>query len=105
MELMWHFYNGITCIPGIEVYGDFDSPRRCGIVSLNLQGMDSAEVGDELYMNYGISVRTGAHCAPRMHEALGTVGTGTVRFSFSHRNTLEEVDMAICALRELAGGS
>ena len=52
--------------------------------------------------HYGISTRPGAHCAPLMHEALGTVEQGAVRFSFSHFNTLEEVDTAINAIRELA---
>ena len=62
----------------------------------------SSEVSDELLMTYGISTRPGAQCAPLMHEALGTVGQGSVRFSFSHYNTEEEVETAINAIRELA---
>ena len=53
---------------------------------------------------YGISTRPGAHCAPLMHEAMGTVDQGMVRFSFSWFNTEEEVDTAIRAVRELGGG-
>jgi selenocysteine lyase/cysteine desulfurase len=53
-------------------------------------------------MEYGISTRPGAHCAPLMHEAFGTVEQGAVRFSFSHYNTEEEVDIAINAIRELS---
>mgnify|MGYP002235483281 CR=1 FL=1 len=52
-------------------------------------------------MTYGISTRPGAHCAPLMHEAFGTVEQGAVRFSFSHYNTEEEVETAIQAIREL----
>ena len=37
-----------------------------------------------------------------MHHALGTVDQGAVRFSFSHYNTMEEVDAAINAVKELA---
>ena len=59
-------------------------------------------VADALAEDYDIAVRAGAHCAPRMHEALGTVEQGAVRFSFSHYNTEEEVDTAIRAIRELA---
>jgi selenocysteine lyase/cysteine desulfurase len=51
--------------------------------------------------DYGIATRSGAHCAPLMHKALGTETTGLVRFSFSHFNTPEEVDTAIEALKEL----
>ena len=37
-----------------------------------------------------------------MHQALGTVDQGAVRFSFSHYNTEEEVDAAVAAVEELA---
>ena len=37
-----------------------------------------------------------------MHEALGTVQQGAVRFSLSYFNTENEVDTAIAAVRELA---
>ena len=50
------------------------------------------------------AVRAGAHCAPLMHEALGTKEQGAVRFSFSHFNTEEEVDTAMKAVREIAAG-
>lgn len=101
-ELMWRFYEGVKEIPGVTVYGDFDSRERCAIVSLNIGDYDSSEVSDALLTEYGISTRPGGHCAPLMHEALGTVEQGAVRFSFAHFNTEEEVDIAINAVRELA---
>lgn len=100
-ELMWYFYQRVSEIPGITVYGDFSSRNRCPIVSLNVKEYDSAEVSDFLYAEYGISTRPGAHCAPLMHQALGTTDRGAVRFSFSHYNTRGEVDTAVLALREL----
>lgn len=100
-ELMWYFYQRVSEIPGITVYGDFSSRNRCPMVSLNVKEYDSAEVSDFLYAEYGISTRPGAHCAPLMHQALGTTDRGAVRFSFSHYNTREEVDTAVLALREL----
>lgn len=104
-ELMRHFYHRVREIPGIRVYGDFSERDRCAIVSLNVRDYDSSEVSDALYMNYGISTRPGAHCAPLMHQALGTVDQGAVRFSFSHYNTMEEIETAVSALRELADES
>lgn len=101
-ELMWRFYNGVKDVPGVTIYGDFDTKERCAIVTLNIGDYDSAEVSDELLTEYGISTRPGGHCAPLMHEALGTVEQGAVRFSFSHYNTDEEVDTAIRAIHELA---
>ena len=101
-ELMWRFYNGVKDVPGVKIYGDYSQKERCAIVTLNIGDYDSSEVSDELLMEYDISTRPGAHCAPLMHEALGTVEQGAVRFSFSHYNTEEEVDTAIRAIRELA---
>ena len=101
-DLMWRFYEGVKDIPGVKVYGDFSSKNRCPIVTLNIGDYDSSEVSDELLTEYGISTRAGGHCAPLMHEALGTVEQGAVRFSFAHYNTEEEVDTAIEAIRELS---
>lgn len=101
-ECMKRFYEGVIQVPGVKVYGDFDDMNRCAIVSLNIEDYDSSEVSDELLTEYRISTRPGAHCAPLMHEALGTVEQGAVRFSFSHFTTDEEVDTAIKAIRELA---
>ena len=99
---MWKFYNGVKDISGVKIYGDFETEDRCPIVTLNIADYDSSEVSDELLMTYGIFTRPGAHCAPLMHKALGTVDQGAVRFSFSHFNTEEEIDAAIAAIRELA---
>ena len=84
--LMKRFYEGVKEIPGVKIYGDFSSMDRCAVVSLNIRDYDSGEVSDALLTDYGISTRSGGHCAPRMHEALGTVEQGAVRFSFSHYN-------------------
>lgn len=101
-SLMRRFYEGISAIPGIKVYGDFSTNDRAAIVSFNIGDHDSSEVSDELNVEYGIVTRPGAHCAPLMHKALGTVEQGAVRFSFSHYNTEEEVDTAVRAVEELA---
>lgn len=101
-ELMRRFYDGVKEIPGVKIYGDFSCKERCPIVALNIGDYDSSEVSDALLTEYDISTRPGAHCAPLMHEALGTVEQGAVRFSFSHYNTEEEVDTAVRAIRELA---
>ena len=100
--LMWEFYTQVRQIPGITVYGDFSTQNRCPIVTLNVRDCDSGEVSDALASEYGIATRSGAHCAPLMHKALGTVEQGAVRFSFSHYNTEEEINFAVSALRELA---
>ena len=96
------FYDQVRDIPGIRLYGNFESPLRAPIVALNLAGADSGAVADALWERWGIAVRPGAHCAPRLHRALGTEEQGAVRFSWSYFNTAEETDAAAAALRVLA---
>ena len=99
--LMRRFYAGVSATEGVTVYGDF-SGDRAAVVALNIRDYDSGQVSDALSEDYGIATRPGAHCAPRMHRALGTVEQGAVRFSFGWFNTEDEVDAAAAAVRELA---
>lgn len=99
--LMRAFYEQVSAVPGVKVYGDF-SGDRAPIVSLNLDDLDSGAVADVLMTDYGVAVRSGAHCAPRMHAALGTTDQGAVRFSFGWFNTMEEVTAAAKAIEEIA---
>ena len=100
--LLRRFVDGVKEVEGVTLYGNPDLDRRTGIQSLNIRDYDSARVADWLYEDYGIAVRGGAHCAPLMHEALGTREQGAVRFSFSYFNTEAEADEAAAAVRELA---
>ena len=104
MALAERFYNGVKDISGVKIYGDFTTKNRVAVVTLNIGDIDSGSVSDWLWEDYEIAVRAGAHCAPLMHEALGTKAQGAVRFSFSHLNTEEEVDTAVKAVREIAAG-
>ena len=101
--LMRRFYQGVSDIRGVTVYGDFcRMDLHAPVVALNIRDHDSGEVSDGLAMDYGIYTRAGAHCAPLMHQALGTVEQGAVRFSMSYYNTEEEMDQAVLAVREMA---
>ena len=100
-SLMLRFYEGVKNIEGVTVYGDFTKDKTA-IVALNIRDYESGEVSYELSQGYGIATRPGAHCAPRMHKALGTAEVGAVRFSFSFYNTEEEIYEAVRAVAELA---
>lgn len=101
MTLMKRFYDGVRHMDGITIYGDF-SRDRAPIVTLNIGEIPSGEVADILSGEFDIATRAGAHCAPRLHTALGTVEQGAVRFSFGYYNTIEDVDAAIAAVRSIA---
>ena len=101
-ELTRRFVCQIKSIPGVKLYGNYEQFPRAPILSLNILDYDSGEIADVLSQDYGIMTRAGAHCAPLMHETLGTKSQGAVRFSFSYFNTEEEIDQAANAIRELA---
>ncbi|MCD8351961.1 MAG: aminotransferase class V-fold PLP-dependent enzyme [Planctomycetaceae bacterium] len=96
------FRDGIASLPGLTLYGDYGAAARVPIVSLNLGDIDSSEIAGRLADDHDIAVRAGAHCAPLLHRRFGTVEQGAVRFSFSHFNTEDEIDLAVAALRNLA---
>lgn len=100
-ELARIFVPAVREIPGICLYGDF-SGSRVGVYSLNIGEAESAVVSDVLWQEYQMATRPAYHCAPLIHEALGTAVQGTVRFSFSQFTTKEDVRAAVQALRDLA---
>jgi selenocysteine lyase/cysteine desulfurase len=96
------FYSEVRLISGVKVYGDPEAELRVPVIALNLFDIASGEITDELYQRFSIATRSGAHCAPLLHEAFHTKEQGMVRFSFSHFNTEEEIRTAIGALKNLA---
>lgn len=101
-RLLKVFYHRVKGLPGIRVYGDFSSWERLAVISLSIEGYHAKEAGDILGEEYHIAVRAGAHCAPLMHQALGTGEFGTIRFSFSWFNTVEEAEEAAKAVEDMA---
>lgn len=100
-SLSSYFYNELKDIEGVKFYGNYTKEYRAPIVALNIFEEDSGVVSDILYREYGISTRAGAHCAPLMHKAMKTESQGMVRFSFSHSNTYDEVNIAIGAIKNI----
>ncbi len=94
---------GFEEIAGLRVHGPKGSEGRVPLVSVTLDGYDPQELALGLDAAYRIQVRSGVHCAPLMHEALGTLAIGgTLRFSLGAFNTQQDVDEAIRAMAEIA---
>ncbi|MDP4110433.1 MAG: aminotransferase class V-fold PLP-dependent enzyme [Bacillota bacterium] len=101
-QLAQKFYLSVKDIKNIKIYGDFKSFERAPNVALNIGELDSGWVCDRLAEKYDICTRAGGHCAPLMHKALGTEKQGAVRFSFSHFNTMDDVNSAAEALKKIS---
>jgi len=102
MALTQRLIDGLKEIPGIIVYGGLDANRQTATVSFNIAGMEPSEAGLRLDDQHGIMCRVGLHCAPAAHKTIGTFPTGTVRFGMGLFNTLDQVDTAVDAVRQLA---
>ncbi|TEB08389.1 putative cysteine desulfurase [Pelotomaculum schinkii] len=93
---------GLQGIERIVLYGPLSEKKQVGILSLNIKEKTPQEVAELLDKRYKIGVRPGLHCATYAHETIGTGDMGSVRFSMGYFNTIEEVDLAIFALRNIA---
>lgn len=101
IELTKRLYDGIKDIKNIKIYGDFEN-LHAPIVSFNIGEYSSDDIAQELLDNYGIASRSGGHCAPLMHVALGTKKQGMVRLSIGYFNTDKDIDITINAIKEIA---
>lgn len=95
------FIREMDAIPGVRLAGTRDMTKRVAVVSLDFTGHDNAEVSFRLDSEYGISTRCGMHCAPNAHKTLDTYPQGTVRFTFGYRNTMEDVQYAVDAVKKI----
>ncbi len=98
LSLTQYFLHGLKKIGGYKAYS---LPNPCGIVAFSHELFPSEFLAEILSENYAIAVRGGLHCAPLMHENLGTLENGLVRVSFSYFNTQAEVDALLSALHEI----
>jgi cysteine desulfurase family protein len=101
MALTEQFLAGIADMDTIDIAGKTGLDNRTAVVSIASKTMDNSEVAVRLEEEYGILTRVGLHCAPSAHKTLGTYPAGTVRFSFGHYNTPEEIDTIIQALHHI----
>ena len=90
-----YFLGGLHQLSAYEVYS---APNTAGIVAFRHKRKESENIASLLSQEYDIAVRGGLHCAPLMHESLGTLDFGLVRVSFSHFNSFLEVDALLNAL-------
>jgi len=94
---------GLATIKGVRIIGTKDPEKRAGLVAFNIDGVKPYDAGQRLDNEYGILVRTGAHCAPDAHREAGTSPEGAVRVSPGYFNTLSEIEEFVRAVREIAG--
>jgi cysteine desulfurase/selenocysteine lyase len=102
MELLRRLREGLSSYKGIQIYGPEDLSDRIGLLTANVLGMDPEDVGAILDADFHIAARVGLHCAPLLHEGLGTSPRGTIRFSLGPFNTEDDIDRTVAAMEMIS---
>jgi cysteine desulfurase family protein len=101
MDLLMELCDGLSILDGIELYCVEDLSDHTGILTANVRGTDPEDVGAILDGDFNIQVRVGLHCAPLVHESLGTTPLGGVRFSLGPFNTRRDIEGTVAAMAEI----
>ena len=105
IECMRRLRTGLAALPGLALYGPGDATQSGGLLSFNIKGFDPSTVAFRLDHEFSICVRSGLHCAPEAHRAIGTYPAGTVRVSPNMMNSLTEIETFIAAIATIASGN
>ena len=95
-KLTTKLINGLNSMENIILYSH---NKKSGVVSFNVNGIDSTDVGNILNEKFNIYVRCGLHCAPLVHRKFNTISRGMVRVSLSYFNSAKEMRKFLKAIR------
>ncbi len=105
MELCERMQSGLARIRHLQWFGPRKIAARVGVYSVRVPGLEPSEVSAILETTFGVLTRSGLHCSPLAHEAIGTLNNGgTTRLSFGPFTTVDDIDVVTTALREIADG-
>ena len=103
LSLRRSFIEGVGDVEGLTYYGPQGVKDRIGVFSVRVEGYEPHELSAVLESHYGILTRSGIHCAPLAHAAIGTAALGgTTRLSFGPFLSVQDVKYATDALAEIA---
>ena len=92
----------LKSIPRVKLFSE-GGESQGPVVSFNIDGLKPADAGYILQNTYGITLRSGLHCAPLIHQDMGTAPWGTLRASLSYHTTPDELQAFVSAVREICG--
>lgn len=91
----------LSCWDNVHVYPSRESGLQPTLFSFTIDGIEPEDIAYILEQNYGIIVRSGLHCAPLIHQCIGTSPNGSVRVSPSHFTSDEEAGRFIESIAEI----
>jgi len=103
MRLLRMLVEGLRAVAGVTLYCQDDLADHIAVMIFNIDGFEAGDTGTVLDVDHDIACRTGLHCAPRVHEQIGTDRIhGAVRLGIGPFNTDDHIAAAIRAVREIA---
>jgi cysteine desulfurase family protein len=101
IELARLLIEGLSAVPRVTVHGPADIGQRTATVSFTVRNRTVSEIGLRLDDEFDVLCRVGLHCAPAAHRSLGTFPEGTVRFAAGASTTVDDIQAAVAAVREI----
>lgn len=98
-EITRYLYDLLSEIPGVIIPGERE---RTSAVSVVVPHFDTVGIAEKLNSD-SICVRAGLHCAPMAHRTLGTIASGTVRFSPGFFTEKSEIESAVLSFKKIIG--
>lgn len=102
VRLTDRFLDGLRSLGNVQILGPANSEKRVSVVSLRVGEFAPQELSHRLFEAGKLMTRSGLHCAPGAHQALGTYPQGTTRFSFGYFNTPQDIDQAVAVVSRIA---
>jgi selenocysteine lyase/cysteine desulfurase len=102
MSLTKRLRDGFSSLRNVRLYCGQSLENHLPLLLCNVQGMDPEQVSAILDGDFRVATRAGLHCAPLVHQDLGTSPSGGVRFSLGCFNTLEEIDQVVEAMASIS---
>ena len=105
-RLLKYLIEKLEDIDGIHIFQkpetEEEFQNHIAVLSIGFEKYMSDDAGTILDGEYDIAVRTGYHCAPLVHDVIGSKRYGgTVRISMGRFTTKEDVDELVAAVRDM----
>jgi selenocysteine lyase/cysteine desulfurase len=100
MEMAVRLIEQFQELPGLGILGPQALKQRTAVVGVTIEGHLPDQFATVLDRVFDIATRAGLHCAPQAHRVAGTLGCGALRFSPGYFNTVDDIDLAVDALRQ-----
>jgi selenocysteine lyase/cysteine desulfurase len=103
MRLTAMLRDGLKDADGVKLYCQDSLDNHISIFLFNVEGLEALNTGTILDVDYNIASRTGLHCAPLVHQQLGTDTIhGAVRFGIGPFNTDDHIAAAVQGVKDIA---